>query len=99
MSLNMKSILFTISILIMLSISSCNKQKKQFSGFDFSQIEEIVIDTRGEIMLPIDSFVEKMDYVKLETTDNNLIGDVSQLLFSDSLLIVVDSEIAKSISV
>jgi len=94
----MKICTFIIFFLILFFFCSCD-QPKQFGRVESSQIEEIVIDAKDGLMLPIDSFVKKVDYIKLETTNDNLIGEVSQLLFMDTLLVVVDARIAKSICV
>jgi hypothetical protein len=61
--------------------------------------EEIVIDARNQNALSLDSLIKSVDFIKLETTENNFIGDVSQLLFTDSLLIVVDNRHANAIYV
>ncbi|GHT61444.1 hypothetical protein AGMMS50239_12360 [Bacteroidia bacterium] len=66
---------------------------------DESGIEEIVIDARTKNVLPLDSIIDTIEYVKLATNDENLIGEISQILLTDSLIIVTDKEIAKSIYV
>jgi hypothetical protein len=90
---------FLLCFLILFSVCSCNKQQEKFMGIDVSQMEEIVIDAQNGIFLPTDSCIEKMEYIKLETTDDNLIGKISQVLFADSLLVVVDADRAMSINV
>ena len=49
--------------------------------------------------LPFDSLVTKASYVKLETTRDNLIGRISQLLFVADKIIVVDARRSKTITV
>lgn len=82
--------------MIFLLLLSCNKQG-DVVGVDTSVLEEIVIDPQQGNFISMDSIIEKIEYVKLETTDNNLIGKISQLLFAENLLIVVDGENTKSI--
>lgn len=48
--------------------------------------------------LPFDSLVTKASYVKLETTRDNLIGRISQLLFVADKIIVVDARRSKTIT-
>lgn len=78
---------------LILFLSSCNEKEHKNSILD---AEEIVIDAKNQTALPYDSIITKIDYIKLETTDTNLIGQISQLLFIDSLIVVVDQEIAQS---
>jgi hypothetical protein len=73
-------------------LSSCQKDKV----IDLHGAEEIVIDARTREELPIDAFFEKIDYIKLETTESNLIGQPFQIVFTDSLIIVSDRDNANS---
>ena len=59
---------------------------------------EVNIDLNKDC-LPFDSLMTKVSYVKLETTGDNLIGEISQLLFVDDKIIVVDAEKSKTITV
>jgi len=78
---------------LILFLSSCNEKEHKNSILD---AEEIVVDAKNQTALPYDSIITKIDYIKLETTDTNLIGQISQLLFIDSLIVVVDQEKAQS---
>jgi hypothetical protein len=93
----MKSPLTLILSLIieLFAFFSCNKQEVMEP--EFSHVEKIIVDTRKGVILPFDSLIEKIDFIKLETTDEILIGKISQLLFTDSLIIVVDGELSKAI--
>jgi hypothetical protein len=62
-----------------------------------SEPEEIVIDLKNGKKQLLDDFIDSVTYVKLETRDDNLIGTISQILFADSLLLIIDNENAKSI--
>ena len=52
---------------------------------------EVNIDLNKDC-LPFDSLMTKVNYVKLETTSDNLVGGISQILFVDEKIIVVDAE-------
>jgi hypothetical protein len=60
---------------------------------------EIEFDYKSTDCLPLDSLMDDIFYVKLETTGKNLIGQISQLLFVQDRMIVVDADISKSITV
>jgi hypothetical protein len=45
--------------------------------------------------IPYDSLMAFVKFVKLETTGNNLIGSISQILFSQNKIIIVDWEVSK----
>ena len=59
---------------------------------------EVNIDLNNDC-LPFDSLMTKVNYVKLETTSDNLVGGISQILFVDDKIIVVDAEKSKTITV
>ena len=85
------------SILIGLSIlSCCNSQT--LSG-DYSSVETITIDTENHRFVSLDNIVEKVDFVRLETTEDCIIGDVSHLFFVDNKIIVADQLTSQSIFV
>lgn len=84
-------------LLFIVSVFFSCKQSGEMS--ENSRVENIVIDSDKNIQVPYDSLIERIEFIKLETTEDNLIGEISQVLFVDSLLIVVDSKSAKSISV
>lgn len=91
----MKGNYFFIAVLLSL-LFSC-KDGEETAPINTSQMESIIIDVEKGKFLPLDSIVENVEFVKLETTDDCLIGSISQLLFADSLIIVVDKDISKSI--
>lgn len=57
---------------------------------------EIQLDRNS---LPFDSLMDFVSLVKLETTENNLVGSVSQILFARNKIVVVDSYVSKTITV
>ena len=100
----MKNILFTFILLFIFFLVACKKkpdnnipERKEltfvnnpFAGKIISEPEEIIIDLKNGKKQLIDDFIESVSYVKLETTNYNLIGKISQILITDSLLIIVD---------
>jgi len=92
----MKHIIFILSTLLLFS---CKPGGKRVS-MNHSEIEDIKIDLKNGIIYPLDSLFSssgQVDFVKLETTDDNLIGGVSDIFFDDSLIFVVDANKTKSI--
>ena len=77
-------------------LSSCvtSIKKDEITG-----AEEIVIDIQHQDTLSLDSIIKEVRFVRLETVENNFIGNISQLLIADSFLVVVDRRFAKSIQV
>ena len=49
--------------------------------------------------LPFDSLMDFVSFVKLETTGENLVGAISQILFVNNKIIVVDFDVSKTITV
>lgn len=64
---------------------------------DYSMIDTILINTEDCTYDVRDSIFKKVSYIKLETTENNLIGRINQLFFVDSTIVVVDKTIAKAV--
>ena len=102
MKRNILLFLFTLIVLF----SSCRKSSPNFSDNKeeislLRNIEkpiEVHIDLNNDC-LPFDSLMNKVNYVKLETTGDNLIGDITQLLFVDDKIIIVDAGQSKTITV
>ena len=63
-----------------------------------SKMLELDIDL-DKNTLPFDSLMDFVSLVKLETTENNLVGSVSQILFARNKIVVVDSYVSKTITV
>lgn len=84
----MKKIFFLI--IVALQIISCTHQSNSKLN-DYSELVEIKIDAKNGLIYPLDSlFTGEVHFVKLETNDENLIGEVSNLFFDDSLIFIVD---------
>lgn len=60
-------------------------------------IVDINMNRKGA--LPFDSLIELKVVVKLETTNENLVGSISNLLFTKKQIIAIDREVSKSATV
>ena len=81
---------------------SCNKKKNEIGmnekNFNLAPIiVDISMNSKG--VLVFDSLIELKSIVKLETTNENLVGSISNLLFTKNRIIAVDREVSKSITV
>lgn len=86
----MKCIHVLLIVLICLVTFSCNEKPAE-------KLETIRIYGTKEV--PAKELIDKVDFVKLETTADNIIGSVSKILFTDSLIIIVDKGISKAVFV
>ena len=95
--------------LVSLSFWSCHKSSQRLqekidnsvpvaSMISHQKSVEVNIDLNKDC-LPFDSLMTKVNYVKLETTGDNLVGGISQILFVDDKIIIVDAEKSKTITV
>ena len=99
------NILLSLLVLVILLLS-CKESTRNFSRktegvsllTNIEKAIEVNIDLNKDC-LPFDSLMTKVNYVKLETTGDNLIGEISQLLFVDDKIIVVDVWKSKIITV
>lgn len=84
-------------IIAALQLINCTHQNKSRLN-DYSELVEINIDAKNGLTYPLDSlFTGNVLFVKLETNDENLIGEVSNIFFDDSLMFIVDKYNTKSI--
>ena len=78
--------------LLLIIISACtNTQSRRV------QTDEIYIAQSGEKVLKMSELVKNIRYVKLETTSDNLIGTVSQLIPLKNKYLVVDNSASKQV--
>ena len=95
--------------LVSISFWSCHKSSQKLqekienstpvaSMISHQKSVEVNIDLNKDC-LPFDSLMTKVSYVKLETTGDNLVGGISQILFVDDKIIIVDAEKSKTITV
>jgi hypothetical protein len=87
---------FIFVICLFLTVSC--KKKSTNDKIDISELKIININS-NTIICHSDEIFEKINYIKLETTNDNLIGQITQVLFTDSLIFVADGFFTKSIFV
>ncbi len=76
---------------------SCNRINKIDQIADYSNMDTIMYDIKSGNAIPRDKALDMVRFIKLETTKDNLIGKIDQVLFGDSTIIVVDKKNAKAI--
>ena len=95
----MKHHSFLLVIVGLLLFYACgNKTDSPTSSMtstDLSQMDRVEIKDQRQI--PVDSVIEKIDYVKLGETGDVLVGQVTHLLFTPDHIIVGDADQAKAI--
>lgn len=83
----MKRFIYIIFFLFL--VFSCNKKT---TDKNLNQVENITIDTkRGDFYLYDDVYEDNVHFVKLETNNDNLIGEISNMFFDDNRIFIVDS--------
>lgn len=93
-------LIFRIVLFCSILTCLCNSCKKgEQHCFETSNIEVICLDPDECETVPRDSIVDSCRVVILETTKDNLIGSIDQLLFVDDKIVVVDAELSNSIFV
>lgn len=75
----------------MFFLGGCKKSKSvRINISQVGEVENIVIDLNKNKQFPHDSLIEEVEIIKLETKKDNMIGRISQVLFVDSTVVVVD---------
>ena len=87
----MKKTLFVI-FFISLFLISCNENKNVHNALHHAVFYMPSINPRYSERIQMTDFVDSVTHIKLETTDESLIGDISLVLFLDSLLIIQDNQ-------
>ena len=96
--------LFYYAFICLFLITACGEKKeekqlqtKTVSGVPLTHVE---VDLNSdENVLPFDSLFEVVSTVRLETTDDNLVGRIWDLMFLNDRIIVEDMEDARSVMV
>lgn len=99
MKMKMKEVKTTTIMLLLsfsLSFVSC-KHRSVHEIVDATDVSVIKYKSEDGHMLLRDSVVKKSGFIKLDTDSICLIGKIDQLLFTDSVIIVVDQNIARSV--
>ena len=91
----------TCMIFLCILFAGCNDKKTSGEGnLSNEGLTEVYIDMdNDEDALPFDSLFELTSVVKLETTDDNLVGDIFDILPLRDKLVVEDMEISQSVTV
>ncbi|WP_241294583.1 6-bladed beta-propeller [Belliella kenyensis] len=83
-----------------LFISSCSQKPTNVDLLDeIDAAHLVVVDFDNKSDMKYEDYIDFVKYVKLETTDESLIGAVDNLLFDDDKIFVVDKQVSKSIFV
>lgn len=93
----MKRIKIISVIAVLIIIVSCNKRSIYPNEADYSTVDTIFYDYEEGYIIPRDSAFGSINYITLETNEDNLIGTVDQIILGDSTIIIVDSYIAKAV--
>ena len=91
----------TCMIFLCILFAGCNDKKTSGEGnLSNEGLTEVYIDMdNDEDALPFDSLFELASVVKLETTDDNLVGDIFDILPLRDKIVVEDMEISQSVTV
>ena len=98
---HMKKYCLWLAYLYCICFFSCKEFHKE-SSLPLKTAESKMLELDVELdknTLPFDSLMDFVSYVKLETTGDNLVGAISQILFVKDKIIVVDSDVSKTITV
>jgi hypothetical protein len=91
--------LILLATLFVITVVACNKKREYIHNTVSDEVEEIIVDSKKGPFYSTDNLIESAFFVKLETSNDCLIGAVDQILFKDSLMIVVDKKHANAICV
>ncbi len=93
-----KLLIICIECIFFISCKEVHQDPLPVNTKGCKEMVEINIDL-DKNTLPFDSLMDFVSFVKLETTEGNLIGGISQILFVKDKIIVVDSDVSKTITV
>lgn len=94
----MKNIVLLLSLIILTSIS-CQQQRKMHTSTmqNDSAMVNITVNLENYQGVPYDSLIDEISFIRLETNEQCLIGDASQIVCTDSLIFISDRRVSKSI--
>lgn len=84
------------SLLTVCLLYACGTPQKPQIQVSTDDLKTVRID-KNTAILPLDSIVTSARYIKLETDKQSLIGQPTQILFADSLVIVIDNRFSPSV--
>ena len=88
---------FYFLLILAYTFLSCNRINKIDQIVDSSNMDTIMYDIQTGNTIARDEALDNVRFIKLETTKDNLIGKIDQVVFGDSTIIVVDKKNAKAI--
>ena len=63
----------------------------------FANADTITVDFDNPTIYEWSSFVDSISFLKLQTTDKSIIGQIDDILFMDSTIVIVDKRIAQAV--
>lgn len=63
----------------------------------FANADTITVDFDNPTIYEWSSFVDSISFLKLQTTDKSIIGQIDDILFMDSTIVIVDKYIAQAV--
>jgi hypothetical protein len=92
--------LLSVIFLILFLFSSCKEKTTQNPSvsYDVNGLTEIDIDSDSKTEI-LDNLMDSVFFIKLETTNDNLIGQIDQLLLTQDKIVVLDARKARTITV
>lgn len=70
--------------------------KSDTTTIDTSYVE-ITVNPASNVAVPFDSIIDRVSFVRLETSNDCLIGTVNQIICTEELIFIMDREVANSI--
>ncbi|WP_298063451.1 6-bladed beta-propeller [uncultured Rikenella sp.] len=83
---------FFLLLLLISGMISCGEKASDASGGMACKTLRIDLDAISEPELKISSFVDSIQFIRLETTERCMVGQISRLFFIDSMIMAIDSK-------
>ena len=81
--------------IVLFCFIACNY--KQANDSIYNDVETISIDYENGPIVCFDSIVSDIKFIKLETKENNMIGDIYKMLITNDRIIIADKFSSKSV--
>lgn len=85
--------------LILLSVSCVKKDRKMSCMLSDNLCRHINVDLKSDDYIDLDSIMELVGFIKLESNQNCFIGKVEKLIITDNEVIIADKSIARAVYV
>lgn len=89
----MRTVFFTYSIFFLLFVVGCKKDENNAAKY------QIEVNERNETEKSLNDFIQDVQYIKLETTEESLLGYVTKLTITDDRIYVLDQFVSKALFV